>query len=318
MPGSPVPPSTTAWREDVNRQAARDLAPTVGRPRGAAWRALNADGIVWEGQVLIVGAETDLAARLIITSHRFVLARGGAIALDSRREWLRPSPRLEEGDLFRVVIVPTDGSDGEKVDLLLQVREGRRAAAHVVSLLASAGVRPVAAGTPAMAPPRPYVSVEQARAHPPSGFESTSALPDLPDLVRHPLVVGWEEPILVPARGAPNGVGRNHDWNLQAGRGVAPRGERRRRSWFGRATGLLLVLIAASIGANWYGAPHLPDRVVEQSPPRQDGSANQANLVRETAIASRAGVPTSAALLAPPYSGRSMRARLGSRTVESL
>src|SRR5689334_22123451 len=56
--------------------------PLVGRPRGAAWRTLQADGVVWEGQVFLVGDDVDLAARMIVTHRSVAFARGGAVVLD--------------------------------------------------------------------------------------------------------------------------------------------------------------------------------------------------------------------------------------------
>ena len=38
----------------------QDQAPIVGRPRGNAWRVLEADGIEWEGQVYLIGDQIDL------------------------------------------------------------------------------------------------------------------------------------------------------------------------------------------------------------------------------------------------------------------
>ena len=47
-----------------------DSLPNVGRPRGSAWRKLQDEGVIWEGQVLIPGDEVDLAALLIVTEER--------------------------------------------------------------------------------------------------------------------------------------------------------------------------------------------------------------------------------------------------------
>src|SRR5919112_688165 len=53
-------------RNEQQHGSPRDVPP-VGRPRGAIWRSLQADGVVWEGQVLLVGDDVDLAARMIVT-----------------------------------------------------------------------------------------------------------------------------------------------------------------------------------------------------------------------------------------------------------
>ena len=63
-------------------------APDVRRPRGGTWRRLEHEGIVWEGQVILMGAEVDLAARLIVTSLRAAFVR-------SRR-----SPSISSGSFF--------------------------------------------------------------------------------------------------------------------------------------------------------------------------------------------------------------------------
>jgi hypothetical protein len=55
-------------RDEQQHGSPHDVPP-VGRPRGAVWRSLQADGVVWEGQVLLVGDDVDLAARMIVT-HR--------------------------------------------------------------------------------------------------------------------------------------------------------------------------------------------------------------------------------------------------------
>ncbi|MGH2532095.1 MAG: hypothetical protein ACRDJW_07275 [Thermomicrobiales bacterium] len=121
----------------------QDQTPIVGRPRGANGRALQAEGIVWEGQVLIAGDGIDLAARLIVTPDRVAFARGGSVALDAPRAWLRPAPAMMPDGSLRFTIAPGDGTAEE---LLVVPSEGRRAAARLVSLLAGSEL-----GTPARA-----------------------------------------------------------------------------------------------------------------------------------------------------------------------
>jgi hypothetical protein len=128
--------------------------PEVRRPRGTAWRRLEAEGVTWEGQVLIVGEETDLAARLIVTRRRVAFVRGGEVVLDVGRDWLKPPPlMLPDGTI--ALSVTLDG--GQPEDFFVQVREGRRVAGHLVTLLGGSGVRRVRPAEPSKpaAPTRP-------------------------------------------------------------------------------------------------------------------------------------------------------------------
>src|ERR671911_715061 len=84
----------------------------VARPRGATWRSLQSDGIEWEGQVLLVGGEVDLAARLIVPKRRLALVRGGNLALDIPRDWLRPEPRLVAENGVQPSVTPADPTPG--------------------------------------------------------------------------------------------------------------------------------------------------------------------------------------------------------------
>src|SRR5688572_21321302 len=69
-------------RNSFNPDTRPVLPPEAGRPHSKAWRGLEAEGIRWEGQVLIVGGAHDLAARLILTRERLALVANGDIALD--------------------------------------------------------------------------------------------------------------------------------------------------------------------------------------------------------------------------------------------
>ena len=101
----------------------QDQAPIVGRPRGNAWRVLQADGIEWEGQVYLIGDEIDLAMRLIVTRKRIAFALGGGIALEVDRGWLNPPPTISRlGDV--TLFVDADNS-GNAEKLRLQFRDGR-------------------------------------------------------------------------------------------------------------------------------------------------------------------------------------------------
>lgn len=111
----------------------QDQAPIVGRPRGNAWRVLQADGIEWEGQIYLIGDEIDLAMRLIVTRKRIAFARGGGIALEIDRGWLNPPPTISRlGD----VTLNVDADNGGQPDKLrLQFRDGRVSADQLVRQL---------------------------------------------------------------------------------------------------------------------------------------------------------------------------------------
>jgi endonuclease YncB( thermonuclease family) len=256
-----------------------DLVPAVGRPRGAAWRALHNEGVVWEGQVLIVGEETDLATRLIVTHQRLAFARGGIVALDVEREWLRPAPTLDDDGTILLQVTVAETARPEPLRLL--VTEGRRAAAHLVSLLTGAGVRPVTRALPtyltdrdgepfrpSLMRPRPaepapreepadsfsVVSILDADDFPPlsaatSAAPATTPLPSAPE----PLPTAAPPP---PPIAATNGAVRAPDWSLRPIEGITPRSTRQgRRGWIIRLSGLVLLLAAAG----WFGASHLPE-----------------------------------------------------------
>jgi endonuclease YncB( thermonuclease family) len=111
----------------------QDQAPIVGRPRGNAWRVLQADGIEWEGQVYLIGDQIDLATRMIVTKRRIAFIRGGGIALEADRSWLNPLPLISRlGDV--TIFVDADGG-GNPDRLRLQFRDGRSEATDLVRLL---------------------------------------------------------------------------------------------------------------------------------------------------------------------------------------
>ena len=130
-----------AKREVEQHRSPRDVPP-VGRPRGAVWRALQADGVVWEGQVQLVGDDVDLAARMVVTHRRVVFVRGGELALDIPRDWLRPEPVLRrDGVLDLFVAMPGSNFFDEPMTVPLRMREGHPAAGHIIAMLAPNGVR---------------------------------------------------------------------------------------------------------------------------------------------------------------------------------
>ena len=111
----------------------QDQAPIVGRPRGNAWRVLQADGIEWEGQIYLIGEEIDLAMRLIVTRKRIAFARGGGIALEIDRGWLNPPPTISR--LGDVTLSVDANHTGESDKLRLQFRDGRVSADQLVRQL---------------------------------------------------------------------------------------------------------------------------------------------------------------------------------------
>ena len=136
-----------AKRDEHHHQSPRDT-PTVGRPRGALWRSLQADGVVWEGQVLLVGGDVDLAARMIVTHRRVVFVRGGDVALEIPRGWLRQEPVLRRDGVLEIfVTTPESNPFDEPMRVPLRMREGHPAAGHIIAMLAPGGVRRITPDT---------------------------------------------------------------------------------------------------------------------------------------------------------------------------
>lgn len=131
-------------RVERHHHSSQDTPP-VGRPKGATWRSLQADGVVWEGQVLLVGGDVDLAARMIVTHRRVAFVRGGEIVLEIPRGWLRQEPVLRrDGILDLFVATPDSDPFDEPMRVPLRMREGHPAAGHIIAMLAPGGVRRIA------------------------------------------------------------------------------------------------------------------------------------------------------------------------------
>jgi hypothetical protein len=130
-----------AYRDEQHHRSAQDVPP-VGRPKGAVWRSLQADGVVWEGQVLLVGGDVDLAARMIVTHRRVAFVRGGELVLELPRGWLRQEPVLRrDGVLELFVSTPDSNPFDEPMKVFLRMQEGHPAAGHIIAMLAPGGVR---------------------------------------------------------------------------------------------------------------------------------------------------------------------------------
>ena len=168
--------------------------PDVGRPRGHALRSLEAEGILFESQVLIVGGESDLAARLMLTSKRLVLAAGGEIAIEIPREWLRPQPRLVAENGIRIFVTPEGAEAGgnETERISLRARDGRGAAMQLIAALTG---RPVPGAQPesrtsqsgaSVSTSTPSIAAEVPTWSSAVGASPTVGLPPLPDFLNAP------------------------------------------------------------------------------------------------------------------------------------
>lgn len=243
-------------------------APLVGRPRGAGWRALQADGVQWEGQVLLVGADVDLAARIIVTQRRLAFARGGNVVLDVARAWLHPLPILRPDGA--IVLSVGSEHDPEPQQIELRLRDGHPATHHLLDLLGGPGYaararplesrpngpRPARILPPLPDPDRSHQSERGVAMIPTATSRPTAPLPvsrrdpfgsSLDDL--EPLEFPPLEPIIRPGP-PPASIGRDRDWNLPPLPGMVPRAARRRRGWSLRLGGLVLLLaLAAAVGS---------------------------------------------------------------------
>lgn len=279
---------------EEHHRSARDVPP-VARPKGATWRSLQADGIVWEGQVLLVGGAVDLAARMIVTHRRVAFVRGGEISLEVPRGWLRPEPVLRrDGILELFVSTPDSNPFDEPMSVRLRMREGHPAAGHIIAMLAPGGARRIMPDT--------VSAIERAKeATPPStygGFWSgmddadPAPKPDIADAGRRLFSVGDEEDtptdlppfeppdrLIRPSSAVPTRPAPTPPASFSIA-GLAPR-DQRRSSWglALRVVALLLLLVtAAAFGA---GRLHLTlpgtapsAEAVLTAPPPSDGPAD--------------------------------------------
>ncbi|MDQ2683232.1 MAG: hypothetical protein M3Y37_06865, partial [Chloroflexota bacterium] len=91
-----------------------------------------AEGIEWEGQVLLGSLEHPLSARLIVTSQRLAFARGGEVVLDIARWWLKRPPFMNGDGGINLRI---ETGSGQRERLTFHARDGRPAASDIVTLL---------------------------------------------------------------------------------------------------------------------------------------------------------------------------------------
>jgi endonuclease YncB( thermonuclease family) len=240
-----------------------DSLPNVGRPKGNAWRNLQDEGIVWEGQVLITGEQADLAALLIVTNVRLAFVRGGAVALDIPRDWLEPAPILRRTGTVQLWVSSQRGGPPESLTFI--ARDGRDEAAVLLSLIGDHGAYGSAYRLPTYipddVPPPPEVPLARSRRRQPrhaeerhDPFESHTALPvfsildddDFPSIGTTPSSrSGWgpqdgqghEDSLLALA--APP---RNPNEPLRPIEGFDSRDERAQRAWVVRVIGLAIVV----------------------------------------------------------------------------
>jgi hypothetical protein len=269
-----------------------DSLPNVGRPRGSAWRKLQDEGVVWEGQVLIPGDEVDLAALMIVTQERVAVVRGGAIALDIPRDWLSPAPSIRRTGSVLLQISMPETTQPEPLTII--AREGRPAAADLVTVLTAP---PPAPAPPPVSKPKPklrYVPeaepeplpVPLAKPHRPNrerpmeviepeeflpGFQMLD-LDDFPPVkpgerqpeVREPVEAewpAWGQPIPEPEpepRSLPPQVPGSIPLPLKPLSGFETREERTRRGLIIRLGGLVLLLAAIGVFSSGI-LPSMPD-----------------------------------------------------------
>ncbi|MGI9252415.1 MAG: hypothetical protein ACR2J8_01605 [Thermomicrobiales bacterium] len=259
--------------------------PLVGRPRGESWRDLQADGVVWEGQVFIVGDGADLAARLIVTTSRVAFARGGEVVLDMPRAWLRPAPEMLKGGTVAFHVMEPDAGYGAPPETFeLRMRDGATAGSHMVAMLAGTAGRRSLPDLDAMLPAsRPvFPEAEPRRAPRPAAPaprwadtapELTPVAPSLPATPRIQVPPSPAAMVIAAEEGsgvyrlssAPTASGPGRNWNLPMQEYVVPRSHRRPRwGWTARIGGLVgLLAVAAALGSGRISSPlealHLGD-----------------------------------------------------------
>lgn len=111
--------------------------PEVPRPQGSIAAAIEQEGISWEGQVLVVGPDGDIAARLIVTTDRFLITHRDDVLLEAPRTWLMPAPIVVADNGVRFSITPDGVVPGRDTTerIQLRIRDGRGPAVQLVAIL---------------------------------------------------------------------------------------------------------------------------------------------------------------------------------------
>lgn len=230
--------------------------PEVDRPSGETWGALQAEGIRWEGQALIVGVDKDLPVRLILTSERLAFIANGEIALDIPRDWLRPQPKLAAVNGVHLFVTPDGARPGsdETQQMLLRARAGRGAAAQLVAVVTG---RPLPIEHQGQAP---HIVAELPAWKTTVGAAAPMALPPLPD-----------------AEDAPEPAGSSAAWPPVEQQGIAARPRAARPERPGQPTS-----IAAWADRNLAPDPDPVPMAVSRSARRQGTLADGVTVADET------------------------------------
>lgn len=262
-----------------------DDLPIVGRPRGSAWRQLQSEGILWEGQILVAGGDTDLAALLIITNDRLSLVRGGAVALDIKHDWISAPPVLRRTGTVGLQVQTPGQRLPESITFI--VREGRLAAAELVDVLTPRERYEPEFPTwdsSMFLDEEPIIPARQApyeRKHSPAPVDPLPPFPmyaaldddDFPPIAPPPdPMPDWSgAPRLAAgaaADPAANVIPRQNEWNLKPLDGMDNKGRRNRRAW---AMRIAAILVAIAGVAAWQGGvfpeySSIRDRFADNTP----------------------------------------------------
>ncbi|MGD9711767.1 MAG: hypothetical protein AB7V46_06855, partial [Thermomicrobiales bacterium] len=280
------------------------------------------EGIVWEGQILITGDETDLAALLIVTHEHLAFVRGGAVALEIDRDWLDPAPVLRRTGTVQLWVSPPGEPIAESLTFI--ARDGRDEAAVLLSLIeesdAFGSAYPLPRYVPDSVPPSPEYPVAPSRRN--VGWDADvyeprrAPLPvyslldddDFPPLsTENEGMPSWEEAIaeaLEPGQILPlAGSVRNPNDPLRPIEGFDSKLARDRRSWVIRLVGMFVLVGIGSIIASGL-LPSVDDLrdLVENDKPTPMAIAQNTEATETPALEAASDDPTATATMSGPSS----------------
>lgn len=125
----------------------RNTTQDVARPPLQIWQTLESERIRWEGQVQIVGLQSDLPALLVITGKRLALIANNEIALEFPLAWMRPAPKLVAENGIRLYISP-DGDSQIAQPMLLRAQSGKAATLEIAAVLTGRSIASRATDSP--------------------------------------------------------------------------------------------------------------------------------------------------------------------------